>query len=162
MYVPGTDWVILNSPNRVKISKDFGETWHSTSYYGPFDLYYSDCKDSNSIWLAYNHGKLLKYNSVIGIIKTSEVIPDRYALEQNYPNPFNPLTQIEFDIRNTGFVSLKIFNLQGREIETIVNEVVEQGSYKISWDASQYSNGVYFYRLIADNFSAVRKMIVVK
>jgi hypothetical protein len=97
-------------------------------------------------------------------------IPDRFELSQNYPNPFNPVTNLEFGISELGFVSLKIYDITGRELVTLVNEVKEPGYYNIKFDASNLSSGVYFYRLvvsssnsmITENFSAVKKMVVLK
>ncbi|MFZ1460106.1 MAG: FG-GAP-like repeat-containing protein, partial [Ignavibacteria bacterium] len=76
-------------------------------------------------------------------------IPDKYELSQNYPNPFNPVTNLEFGISNLGFVTLKIYDVLGRELVTLVNEIKEPGYYKIKFNAGNLSSGVYFYRMEA-------------
>ena len=89
-------------------------------------------------------------------------IPSKYELSQNYPNPFNPSTKISYDLPSDGKVSLKIFDMSGKEIMTLVNEVKTAGYYSVSFNASGLSSGVYFYRLTADNFTATKKMMLVK
>jgi hypothetical protein len=92
----------------------------------------------------------------------SKTFPIDYKLLQNYPNPFNPSTKIRFEIPKTGFVNLAVFDMLGREIEVLVNEKQSVGTYEVSFNASQYSSGVYFYRLTTDGFSETKKMILLK
>ncbi|MBK6773687.1 MAG: FG-GAP repeat protein [Ignavibacteria bacterium] len=89
-------------------------------------------------------------------------IPDKYELSQNYPNPFNPVTNLEFGISNLEFVTLKIYDVLGRELVTLVNEIKEPGYFKIKFDAGNLSSGVYFYRMEAGDFVAVKKFVVMK
>jgi len=89
-------------------------------------------------------------------------IPIKWTLSQNYPNPFNPTTTFRYDIPRESNVTLTLFDLNGRQIEILVNEKQQPGYYKISWDASQFSSGVYIYRIQADGFSAVKKCILMK
>ena len=89
-------------------------------------------------------------------------VPDKYSLEQNYPNPFNPVTNLEFGISELGLVKLKIYDVTGREVVTLVNEIKEPGYYKIKFKAGNLASGVYFYRMTAGDFSAVKKFIVLK
>ncbi|MBS1552172.1 MAG: T9SS type A sorting domain-containing protein, partial [Bacteroidetes bacterium] len=89
-------------------------------------------------------------------------IPDKFELSQNYPNPFNPVTNLEFGIAKLGFVTLKIYDVLGRELVTLVNEIKEPGYYKIKFDAGNLSSGVYFYRMTAGDFVAVKKFVVMK
>jgi hypothetical protein len=89
-------------------------------------------------------------------------IPTEYKLTQNYPNPFNPSTMIEYSILKPEFVSLKVFNILGQEVATLVNEVKNPGKYSVRFDASHLSSGVYIYRLQTDSYSATRKMILQK
>jgi hypothetical protein len=88
--------------------------------------------------------------------------PKTYSLAQNYPNPFNPVTKINFALPKQGFVSLKVYDVLGREVSTLVNEVKVAGSYSVDFDASMLSSGVYFYRLESGNFSDIKRMILVK
>ena len=89
-------------------------------------------------------------------------VPDRFSLSQNYPNPFNPSTKIKFDIKETGFVKLKVFDVLGMEVETLVNEKLSAGSYETTFDGSKLSSGVYFYKIDAGDHTDVRKMTLVK
>jgi len=101
-------------------------------------------------------------NNTIGVTTISSEIPVKYSLSQNYPNPFNPVTNLEFGISNLGFVTLKIYDNLGKEIATLVNQNLKPGSYKYNFDASGLTSGIYFYKLETDNFSATRKMLLVK
>jgi hypothetical protein len=89
-------------------------------------------------------------------------VPERFALGQNYPNPFNPETEIGFRIAEVGFVSLKVFDVLGREVATLVNEEKQLGTYSVQWDASGQASGVYFYRLQTGNFVDVKKLILLR
>lgn len=89
-------------------------------------------------------------------------IPFAFGLDQNYPNPFNPLTNIRFRISDFGFVSLKVFDVLGSEVATLVNEEQSAGVYEIEFDASKLSSGVYFYRLQTDAFSETKKFTLIK
>ncbi len=88
--------------------------------------------------------------------------PATFALEQNYPNPFNPSTNISYSIPNNSFVTLKVYDMLGNEVATLVNEDKEAGNYQVTFDASALSNGVYFYRLQANGFDITKKMILMK
>jgi len=89
-------------------------------------------------------------------------LPIEVVLSQNYPNPFNPATKIQFSIPKTEFVTLKIFNLLGQEVSTLVTEKLTPGEYKYSWDASQLASGMYFYKLETESFSITKKMILLR
>jgi M6 family metalloprotease-like protein len=89
-------------------------------------------------------------------------VPTRFALEQNYPNPFNPTTNVRFEMNVSGFASLKVFDVLGREVGTLVSEEKRPGTYEIVWDASRFASGIYFYRLSAGGSSQVKKMILLK
>lgn len=87
-------------------------------------------------------------------------IPVEYKLKQNYPNPFNPLTNISYSIPNSYFVTLKIYDLLGKEIQTLVNEFQQAGTYSLTFDSSELSSGIYFYRLgVGSNFVETKKML---
>jgi hypothetical protein len=90
--------------------------------------------------------------------------PKEFALYQNYPNPFNPVTTIRYSIPETGSVpvSLKIYDILGREVETLVNKDQKAGNYEVAFNASKYASGMYIYRLTAGNFKSIKKMMLVK
>jgi len=88
--------------------------------------------------------------------------PDEYILYQNYPNPFNPTTNFKFRIADFGFISIKVFDLLGREVTTLVNEEKPAGEYEVKFDAKGQASGIYLYKLETSNFTATRKMLLLK
>jgi hypothetical protein len=92
----------------------------------------------------------------------SELLPTEFGLSQNYPNPFNPSTVIEFSLPERSFVKLTIMNLLGQEIETLIAEEREAGSYRVKWNAGNFPTGTYFYRLQAGGFAQIKKLILLK
>ena len=98
----------------------------------------------------------------VGISKTENIIPDSYALYQNYPNPFNPNTIIRFQVKDTRFVTLKIYDILGREIITLVNEKLKPGIYNVNFNGSALSSGVYFYKIVAGDYKETKKMLLIK
>lgn len=95
-------------------------------------------------------------------IKDNVTSVSEYSLKQNYPNPFNPATTIEYSIPKSGNISLKIFNVLGQEVKSLINQNQNAGTYRISFDASSLPSGIYFYALSADNFVQVKKMMLIK
>jgi hypothetical protein len=85
-----------------------------------------------------------------------------FALYQNYPNPFNPSTTIRYDVPRESKVKLIVYDILGREVATIVDEVKKPGSYQSIWNATRFASGVYFYRLQAGENSAVKKLLLLK
>lgn len=98
----------------------------------------------------------------VGITPIGTNIPDKFELSQNYPNPFNPYTKIDLKIMNSGPVSLKVYDMLGREVYTLINENLNAGAYTVTFDASSLNSGIYIYRLIANGFTDTKKMILVK
>ncbi|NWG29640.1 MAG: T9SS type A sorting domain-containing protein [Ignavibacteriaceae bacterium] len=95
-------------------------------------------------------------------VETEKELPTKFSLSQNYPNPFNPTTNIEFRIADFGFVSLKVYDVLGNEIATLVNEKKPAGEYEVEFDASNLPSGIYFYQLKAGSFTETKKMILLK
>jgi hypothetical protein len=93
-------------------------------------------------------------------IFTSE--PYEFSLSQNYPNPFNPATMIEYTIAKADKVELKVYDLLGREVSTLVNTVQNPGSYNVTFNAVNLSTGVYFYKLTTGSFTDIKKMMLIK
>lgn len=98
----------------------------------------------------------------IGISSTSTEVPARYELSQNYPNPFNPQTKIKFALPKSGLVTLKLYDVVGREVAVLINQQVTAGSFEYVLNANNLPSGVYFYKLIANDFVDSKKMILVK
>ena len=89
-------------------------------------------------------------------------VPSDFTLEQNYPNPFNPSTNIRFSLPEANQVTLKVFDMLGQEVVTLVNEFINAGSYEVTFDASNLPTGIYTYSLTAGDFQSVKKMMLIK
>ena len=98
----------------------------------------------------------------VGIIPISSEVPDNFVLNQNYPNPFNPSTNITFSIPKSSLVTLKVYDISGKEVSVLVNENLQSGTYNADWNASGFATGLYFYTIEADGFRQTRKMILTK
>jgi subtilisin-like proprotein convertase family protein len=135
-------------------------------------------KGTGNTGMLLNWSLEITYTSTISIKETSSLLPDNFLLFQNYPNPFNPSTKIAFKIpgslsrlyreegygfsRGVGLVSLKIYDITGREVQTLVNEELQPGTYEVTFDGSLLTSGVYFYQLRAGNFIETKKMLLIK
>ncbi|MCX6159651.1 MAG: T9SS type A sorting domain-containing protein [Ignavibacteriae bacterium] len=104
----------------------------------------------------------IKYSQIINISLIGTEIPSAYSLSQNYPNPFNPTTKIKFDVMRNGNVKIMVYDIMGREVQTLVNESLKPGTYEASLDGSKLNSGVYFYKLITDGFTETKKMLLIK
>jgi photosystem II stability/assembly factor-like uncharacterized protein len=148
----------------IYFSSDNGLTWRNQrSIFNPV----SDVFMVNQVLgfaVAYNDGiyKTTNGGNPIGISPISSVIPKSFNLSQNYPNPFNPSTLIEFDIPKSSFTKLIIYDINGRVIQTLVNQELKAGSYKADFDGTNLSSGLYFYELKTGDFTQTRKMVLLK
>jgi hypothetical protein len=107
--------------------------------------------------------KLLDTVRPIGIENLGTTIPNEFGLFQNYPNPFNPSTNIKFDLQQNANVTIEIYDVLGRSVTLLAkDEFKKAGSYEVTWDAANYPSGVYFYRLITDEFTETKKMVLMK
>ena len=91
-----------------------------------------------------------------------EIIPTEYALYQNYPNPFNPTTKIRYQLPQESKVIIKLYDILGSEVITLLNEKNEPGVYEFDFNASRFSSGTYIYRMVADGFIETKKMVLLK
>ncbi len=98
---------------------------------------------------------LFKVSSEVGKVLT-------YDLDNNYPNPFNPSTVIKYEIPDAGFVTLKVFDVLGKEVKTLIEGYKTEGRYEIEFDATNLPSGIYFYQLRAGNFNQTKKMVLMK
>ena len=103
-----------------------------------------------------------KFNEVTPVRETVVSIPEKYHIAQNYPNPFNPSTIIEYQLPEQSHIKLTVYDILGREVKTIVNEFKNPGNYKVEFNASDMATGIYFYRIVAGNFTAVKRMLLLK
>lgn len=129
----------------------------------PDNLYFYKVCSYNSFGLSDFTNTVYSYTqNSTSIIYQNTMLSENFYLDNNYPNPFNPSTSISFGISKNSFVKLKIYNSQGKEIEILLSQNLTPGTYNVKWDAANYSGGLYFYRLEADNFSETKKMILIK
>lgn len=164
-YIAGFSNSNINLQNIVLKTTNSGSNWESLNLPSNYVLFAMQFLNDTIGYLAGERGAIIKTNSggePIGIEKISNEIPNYFLLNQNYPNPFNPFTKIQFELPKKSFVKLKIFDILGREIENLVNDNLSEGVYEVNWDASNYSSGVYFYKLIAGEYEESKKMVLIK
>lgn len=101
-------------------------------------------------------------NPLTGTENSNTTAPGEYSLEQNFPNPFNPTTNIKFSVAKAGFVKIVVFDVLGREVQTLVNNKLAEGSYEVNFDGSSLYSGIYFYKITSGDYSQVRKMVLIK
>ncbi len=118
----------------------------------------STSPDTGYVYADYH----ILYSTKLVSIKGEKNIPLKFRLEQNYPNPFNPVTNIEFQLVKQGLVTLKVYNILGEEVSTLINKELNAGIHKYLWNASGIASGIYFYRIQSGNFSQVKKMVLIK
>jgi hypothetical protein len=116
--------------------------------------------DNHTLYVVGNN-TFLKYTQVTGVGEKPP-LPSSFALYQNYPNPFNPSTEIRYQTSEVSHVTLKVYDLLGREVATLVDEVKEPGEYQVQFDGSNLASGIYLYRLQSPSGSLVRKMILIR
>jgi hypothetical protein len=118
------------------------------------------CDNTENNWEIYC--KRDPAGNPVGITNTNSDIPKVFSLSQNYPNPFNPTTKISFSIADFGSVSVKVFDITGKEVAVLVNEELNPGRYNANFDAGNFGSGVYFYKIDAGKFIQTKKMILIK
>ena len=118
---------------------------------------------SNTLIDMQAEGNTTWKNLGLSMIRLSDIIiPDTYALKSAYPNPFNPITTIEFGIPAESLVSLSIFDLQGRKIETLIDSNMKAGYHSIHWNATAYSSGIYFVKMVSGKYINTQKLMLIK
>jgi hypothetical protein len=179
--IDGSNWTKYNDPttsNTWLSMSDFVLDWGIT---GAFDdgmvsdgtALLDNQSDTVKIWYTgknvatlrteFGYAKALFDTSFLtGIDKFSQTIPNSYQLKQNYPNPFNPSTTIEFDLPKSSEVTLKVYNILGEEVATLLSASLLSGSHSVDWDASNLASGVYLYRLQAGGYVETRKMVLMR
>ena len=188
----GNDWTIINYPSTLLWTVRFitpsigytigasynptkGEIFKTTN--GGLNWYSQNSNTSTFLTSCYftnqSTGYVSGYNGTmvkttngggnfVSIEPVNNEIPSQFHLSQNYPNPFNPITNLEFEISDLGFVSLKVFDVLGNEVSTLVNSEIKPGTYNYKFDASGLPSGVYYYRLSTINHSETKSMILLK
>ena len=100
--------------------------------------------------------------NLVSVSNTGTSVPKTFSISQNYPNPFNPSTKIQYEVPEKSIVSLKVYDVLGNEIITLVNKETLSGRYEVEFNATNLPSGVYFYRIQANNFVETKKMILLK
>jgi hypothetical protein len=160
-------WVV-GSYGKIISTSDGGNSWEEQTSGVSSYLTSVDFVDHDNGWVVGKEGMILKSfpGNVTEIDGNESEInantPSEFALFENYPNPFNPVTTISFQIPKSCCVSLKIYDVIGTEIATLVSENLPAGKYEYNWDASNLASGVYFYRLQGENFTSTKKMVLLR
>jgi photosystem II stability/assembly factor-like uncharacterized protein len=144
---------------------DGGYNWKMENSGTSTSIIYSiDSFNDSIVWASRGNGTIINTSTggQTGIENLNQQQPTNYKLYQNFPNPFNPETNIEFEIFKPGFTQIKIYNLLGEEKNSLVNEYLKSGKYKLNFNASGLTSGVYFYRLFVNEFIETKKMILIK
>ena len=156
-----------------RLTFDNAESWHPRLYVDnnqSIHIIWDDNRDGN-LEIYYKKGAI-----ITDVDEESDIIPTKYSIKQNYPNPFNPITTIEYTIptspyptpyqgegtRERFFVRLKVYDVLGNEIATLINEEKQPGTYSVQFDGSKLSSGIYFYQLRANIFVETKKMVIMK
>jgi hypothetical protein len=156
-------WVSLQT-TAIHTSSNNGTNW-SLAYTAPAGNFYHIAKSRTgaTIWGIRSNGGISRYGQpIIGINPISTETPSNYSVSQNYPNPFNPTTKINFALPKSGLVTLKVYDITGKEVATLVNEVKNVGTYSVDFDGANLSSGMYFYKISVNGFSEVKKMSLIK
>jgi hypothetical protein len=152
------------SDNKVYLSSDNGIRWKDISSNRDNISSVSGFGNSGSNLLVAKDGCLwsVDIDEYTGITMPAVPAPSEYLLLQNYPNPFNPSTRITYNIPQTEFVTLTVYDILGRKVGTLVNEIKEKGEYTVNFNAENLSSGTYIYRLKTGNFSSAKKLIIAR
>jgi photosystem II stability/assembly factor-like uncharacterized protein len=183
-----TGWVAGDQPKMQKTTNG-GINWNVQTTPDAWWMWDVHFIDANTGWAAGSQGKVFFTTNGGGPVSVQNIsteVPSSCSLSQNYPNPFNPETKIRFSVQKTengkqlnhglsfpsasvgGYplghplVTVKIYDPLGREVETLVNEALQPGTYEVSFNGSRYNSGVYFYRLLSERYSETRKMLLLK
>jgi len=146
-----------------------GTIWtvYNTSNSGLLDNYISSLAidGGGNKWIGTIQGGIAVFNGtgiIKKIVKPNNNVPGKIVLLQNYPNPFNPTTTINYSIPKSGLVTIKVYDVLGKEVRTLVNEEKTAGNYSVQFNGNNLSSGIYFYRMQSDNLSQTKKLILLK
>jgi photosystem II stability/assembly factor-like uncharacterized protein len=167
-------WWCAKFNGKIYKSSNNGVNWAEDYNSNSYNIrHMSKARNGSRIWAVGSSGFIVMSEGIIGISKISNEIAYDFSLSQNYPNPFNPVTKIKFSLPNPSeggaiFVRLVVYDLLGREIANLIppllggQEGLKPGSYEGEWDGSNFTSGVYFYRLVTADYSETKKMILLK
>ena len=165
--------VIFGNTVKRKIFKQDDIIYKERTYSRTFGLTYARFVEMDEVWHTLKgcviNGVVYGDTTMTGVENISTKVPSSFTLYQNFPNPFNPVTKIRFDVatdsrvRGNDNIVLKVYDILGKEAATLVNERLQPGTYEVTWDASGFGSGVYFYKLgSSDGIIGVKKMVLLK
>jgi hypothetical protein len=159
----------LTQGNNIYGTSNFGTNWAATGigYTGTNAMWGTfvgpNTNGCIAGWSVGAAGTLIKLNGVpVGITTHQNEVPQIFSLEQNYPNPFNPTTKIVFTMPKAGNVDLKVYDVLGKEVTTLLSEFKQAGKYTVDFNGSNLASGVYFYKIVSGDFTATKKMSLIK
>ena len=167
---PETGWTVGDG-GQIYFSTNGGNNWTQQTPVTFNNLQSVSFVNQYTGYIAGDFGTILKTTNggYVWVKESNSEIPKTHSLRQNYPNPFNSTTKISFALPKTGLVTIKVFDVLGKEIETLVNESLKPGTYETAFDGSSYPSGVYFYRLVfrhggssTDGFTETKRMVLIK
>ncbi|MCH7827919.1 MAG: T9SS type A sorting domain-containing protein, partial [Bacteroidetes bacterium] len=162
-FTDANNGTAVGSSGTILRTTDGGATWGAQPSGTGNTLWGVSFTDADNGTAVGESGIILRTSSVVTAIDDNQIKqPNSFILMQNYPNPFNPSTTIQYVIISRQFVSLKVYDILGREVATLVNEEKPIGSYRINFDGSKLTSGVYFYRLRAGSFTQTKKFVLMK
>ncbi len=162
----GNKWIGTCGGGLVKFDGINWTVYNAANSGLPNNYIYSIAIDSlGNKWIGMDHGGIAIYKKG-GVTSVKETAnkntPEAFALFQNYPNPFNPSTNISFNLPEKSYVSIKVFDLLGREVATLAAQTMSAGTHALQWNAGKMPSGVYFYRLKAGTFTQTKKLVLLK
>jgi len=146
-------------------STNSGDTWEATNTGLTLLATKGLCIDSAGVLFLGVAGQVFRSSKTVVITSASEaytIVPQEFFLEQNYPNPFNPSTTLRFSLSRPGYVTLKVFNVLGEAVATLLDGQLNQGWYTERWDALDHPSGIYFCRLQVSRIVQTRKLVLIK
>jgi hypothetical protein len=156
--------LVLTGYDTIYVTTDYGISWNIIYHSIGTQNYITDIKRVSKgpfYFSSYRTG-LYEVDIITSVNDEENSLPKSYQLFQNYPNPFNPATRIQFSMSNKEFVSVKVYDVLGKEVATLVNEEKPAGNYEVEFDGSNLSSGVYMFTLIVNGFIQTKKMILLR
>jgi len=158
-FINASTGYVVNSSSELKMTTDGGTSWVNQTI--PASGSFADITGSGSF--AIIAGRKIATNTTVSIQQISNEVPAAFSLEQNFPNPFNPATTFNFSLPSSAVVSIKIYDIAGREVDIIANSVtMSAGTYSVNYSAERLSSGIYFYRITANEYNETKKMVLTK
>ncbi|MBX7045631.1 MAG: T9SS type A sorting domain-containing protein [Ignavibacteria bacterium] len=165
-HIDASTAIGVGNTGKILKSTNGGNNWFEQSSNVTNNLLRVTFINQETGWIGGDYGLILKTTTggvtTTGFSQTNSETPEKFSLSQNYPNPFNPNTVISYQLPVAGNVWLKVYNALGNEIETLVYEKQNAGSYSVTFDGANLPSGIYFYKLISNQFQETRKMVLVK